>query len=180
MLQGGLFFWFLRRVKLKFNCLKAISLNTWQACRVYNIAKLTRRNKMTDFNSYRFDGFEYRDSSNKYFEFQSQINNDASKALIRISPESVFSYRREDGEIAYVFKIDRKHCLFLKRWQYFDGAYGTYALFSKQYYSPVTAEKPFDDMSSEPGMLTWDDVIEVAKEQQKFDREQDSRILIRK
>lgn len=135
---------------------------------------------MTDFNSYRFDGFEYRDSSNKYFEFQSQINNDASKALIRIRPESVFSYRREDGEIAYVFKIDRKHCLFLKRWQYFDGAFGTYALFSKQYYSPVTAEKPFDDMSSEPGMLTWDDVIEVAKKQQKFDREQDSRILIRK
>lgn len=147
---------------------------------MYNITKLTRRNKMSDFNSYRFDGFKYRDNSNKYFEFQSQINNDASKALIRISPESVFSYRREDGEIAYVFKIDRKHCLFLKRWQYFDGAYGTYALFSKQYYSPVTAEKPFDDMSSEPGMLTWDDVIEVAKEQQKFDREQDSRILIRK
>lgn len=135
---------------------------------------------MSNFNSYRFDGFKYRNRSNKYYEFESQINNDASKALIRVSPESVFSYRQDNGEIAYVFKIDRKHCLFLKRWQYIDGAYGTYALLNKPYYSLVTAQKPFDDMSSDPGMLTWDDVIKVAKEQQKFAGEQDSRILIRK
>lgn len=135
---------------------------------------------MSDFNSHRFDGFKYRERSNKYYEFESQINNDASKALILISPESVFSFRLKNGEIAYVFKIDRKHCLFLKRWQYFVGACGTYVLLSKPYYSPVTAQKPFDDMSSDPGMLTWDDVIKVAKEQQKLDREQDSRILIRK
>lgn len=126
-----------------------------------------------------FGGFKYRDRSNRYYEFESQINDDASKALILIiRPESVFSFRRENGEIAYVFKIDRTHCLYLKSWQYFDGADGIYVLLSKPYYSPITVQKPFDDMSSDPGMLTWDDVKKVAKEQQKLNRAQGRRILI--
>ena len=132
----------------------------------------------TSFNEYRFKGFKYQDQSHKYWDFEQQVNDDESKALIRVNRDNVFSYvNYNNGWRNYVLKLDRDHCMFLKNWQYFDGYYGTYILLDKNYFKVADARKPFEDMVSQGDMLTWDDALEIAKDQQKLISE-DNLVLV--
>ena len=134
----------------------------------------------TSFNEYRFKGFKYQDQSHKYWDFEQQVNDDESKALIRVNRDNVFSYvNYNNGWRNYVLKLDRDHCMFLKNWQYFDGYYGTYILLDKNYFKVADARKPFEDMVSQGDMLTWDDALEIAKDQQKLISE-DNLVLVAK
>lgn len=133
----------------------------------------------TSFNDYRFKGFKYQDQSHKYWDFKQQVNDDESKALIRISPDNVFGYMGYKGWTNYVLKLDRDHCMFLKNWQYFEGYYGTYVLLDKNYFKVADARKPFEDMVSQGDMLTWDDALKIAKDQQKMISE-DNLVLVAK
>ena len=134
----------------------------------------------TSFNEYRFKGFKYQDQSHKYWDFEQQVNDDESKALIRVNRDNVFSYvNYNNGWRNYVLKLDRDHCMFLKNWQYFDGYYGTYILLDKNYFKVADARKPFEDMVSQGDMLTWDDALEIAKDQQKMISE-DNLVLVAK
>ena len=133
----------------------------------------------TSFNEYRFKGFKYQDQSHKYWDFKQQVNDDESKVLIRISPDNVFSYMGNKGWTNYVLKLDRDHCMFLKNWQYFEGYYGTYILLDKIYFKVADAREPFEDMVSQGDMLTWNDALDIAKEQQKIISE-DNLVLVAK
>ncbi|KJY56164.1 hypothetical protein JF76_07750 [Lactobacillus kullabergensis] len=133
----------------------------------------------TSFNDYRFKGFKYQDQSHKYWDFKQQVNDDESKVLIRISPDNVFSYMGNKGWTNYVLKLDRDHCMFLKNWQYFEGYYGTYILLDKIYFKVADAREPFEDMVSQGDMLTWNDALDIAKEQQKIISE-DNLVLVAK
>ena len=133
----------------------------------------------TSFNEYRFKGFKYQDQSHKYWDFKQQVNDDESKVLIRISPDNAFSYMGNKGWTNYVLKLDRDHCMFLKNWQYFEGYYGTYILLDKIYFKVADAREPFEDMVSQGDMLTWNDALDIAKEQQKIISE-DNLVLVAK
>ena len=133
----------------------------------------------TSFNDYRFKGFKYQDQSHKYWDFKQQVNDDESKVLIRISPDNAFSYMGYKGWTNYVLKLDRDHCMFLKNWQYFEGYYGTYILLDENYFKVADAREPFEDMVSQGDMLTWDDALEIAKDQQKLISE-DNLVLVGK
>lgn len=132
------------------------------------------------FNDFRFKGFNYKDHSNKYWKFDSQVNADESKVLIRIDDSNVFSYFGNNGWKVYVLKLDRNHCVFMKHWQYFEGYYGTYILLDKNYYHVVDAKEPFEDMAEEGSMNTWEEVLALAKDQDKSDKENNELILVPK
>ena len=76
-----------------------------------------------------------------------------------------------------MLKLDRNHCMFLKNWQYFDGYYGTYILLDKNYFTVCDAREPFEDMASDGDFETWNDALNIAKEQQKMISE-DNLILV--
>lgn len=133
-----------------------------------------------NFNDFRFKGFNYEDHSNKYWKFSSQVNADESKVLIRIDDSNVFSYYGDNGWKVYVLKLDRNHCVFMKHWQYFDGFYGTYILIDKNYYHVVDAKEPFEDMAEEGSMNTWEEVLALAKAQDKSNKENNELILVSK
>ncbi|MGL5899423.1 MAG: hypothetical protein ACRCZW_07120 [Lactobacillaceae bacterium] len=132
------------------------------------------------FNDFRFKGFDYEDQSNKYWKFGSQVNDDESKALIRIDENNVFSYYGNNGWKVYVLKLDRNHCVFIKHWQHFDGFYGTYILIDKNYYHVVDAKEPFEDMAEEGSMNTWEEVLALAKAQDRSNKENNELILVTK
>ena len=119
---------------------------------------------MADFNEYRFKGFKYEDQSNKYWKFNSQVNNDGSKILVKIAPDNYFTYTAKSGHINYVIKLDRNHVAFIKWWQMFEGWYGDYMLIDKNYWRPVESNKPNEDMV-EKADLSYDHLLEIAKEQ---------------
>lgn len=131
------------------------------------------------FNEYRFKGFNFKDHSNKYWEFEKQVNDDESKVLIKINPDNAFSFMGRNGWDNYVLKLDREHCLFLKNWQYFDGFYGTYVLLDKKYFKVADAKEPFDDMANEGDMLSWDDALNIAKKQQGNINEENLLLIIK-
>ena len=134
----------------------------------------------TSFNDYRFKGFKYQDQSHKYWDFEQQVNDDESKALIRVNRDNVFSYvNYNNGWRNYVLKLDRNHCMFLKNWQYFDGYYGTYVILDKKYFKIADAKEPFEDMASDGDMSTWNDALNIAKSQQKMISE-DNLVLVAK
>lgn len=132
------------------------------------------------FNDFRFNGFKYENHSNKYWEFGSQVNADESKVLIRIDESNVFSYFGDNGWKVYVLKLDRNHCVFMKHWQYFEGYYGTYILLDKNYYHVVDAREPFEDMAENGSMSSWEEVLALAKAQDKSNKENNELILVPK
>lgn len=120
----------------------------------------------TSFNDFRFKGFHYKSCSPKYWIFQSQVNDDETKVLVRIAAVKVFSYTTDDSKTAYVVKLDRTHCTFLKSWQYFKGHYGNYILLDKDHFHVSKARNEFKELPIHGTMLNFASALRTAKRQQ--------------
>lgn len=126
-----------------------------------------------EFDDFRFKGFKYEELSDESWEFNSQINDDKTKALIRMDNRDFFEYIGKGGRTEYCLKLDRNHCIFLRGWQLFKDISASYILLNKEYYCVVKSKKPFEEKPDVEIMKDWSEVLKKAKSQ-----EEDSPMII--
>lgn len=66
----------------------------------------------SNFNEYRFKGFEVKDRSNKYLKISTRINDTEDKVIVRYSTDQVFV-----TPYGYGLRIDHDKGIWLKPWQ---------------------------------------------------------------
>ena len=102
-------------------------------------------------------------TSNKYFTFNHYINND--EAIIITSN---VKYIKNNP----VLIIANNKVVYLKEWlvtpvrNYYEGIYGYAVKINRQYFKPYTFKSEFEDICIEKE-YTFDDFLEIAKEQDK-------------
>lgn len=115
-----------------------------------------------DFNNFRFSGFDVYNRSNKYLSTKNRINNDETKAIIRIADVHIFK-----TQYGYGLIIDANHIVWLKEWQVSDNWFGIEILLDKNYFNVKESKKEFSDffVDDENSMNSWEKVLDVARAQ---------------
>lgn len=120
--------------------------------------------KKADFNDFRFDGLNWRQSSNEYLTME-RVSEDENKIVVKVAPEHLM--RTKYG---YALILDYSHVVFLKSWQVSDNYYGTEVMLTRDFFN-VKEWGEHEAFGDEPENLTYDNWLKVAKEQNAVDED---------
>lgn len=120
--------------------------------------------KKADFNDFRFDGLNWRQSSNEYLTME-RVSEDENKIVVKVAPEHLM--RTKYG---YALILDYSHVVFLKSWQVSDNYYGTEVMLTRDFFN-VKEWGEHEAFCDEPENLTYDNWLKVAKEQNAVDED---------
>lgn len=120
--------------------------------------------KKADFNDFRFDGLNWRQSSNEYLTME-RVSEDENKIVVKVAPEHLM--RTKYG---YALILDYSHVVFLRSWQVSDNYYGTEVMLTRDFFN-VKEWGEHEDFDDEPENLTYDNWLKVAKEQNAVDED---------
>lgn len=114
-----------------------------------------------DFNSFRFDGLDFYEASNKYLSTKKRVSDDEQKVIVKISENHIVPTR-----YGFALILDYSHVVFLKNWQVSQNYYGTEVLLNKEFFN-VKEWGEWDDFGEIPENLEWAEWVNTAKEQQE-------------
>ncbi len=134
--------------------------------------------KVNDFEQKLPEGFNYTKHSAKYLSFKNQVAIDEQKVLIKVANSNLLGFvSKFNHRIAYIYKLDLTHCVYLKDFQVFEGYYGTYILLNKKYWNVKTVSKPFEDMVNKVD-TSWQTQVVIAKKQEKYNLQHKATALV--
>lgn len=114
----------------------------------------------TKFNDFRFEGFELKRKSNKYFSLTSRVNNNESKIVVNVADEHLL-----ETKYGYALILDKNHVVFVKDWQVSANFYGNEVVLDKKYFN-VKEWGNFSNFTEVPENLTWESWLNTAIAQQ--------------
>lgn len=120
--------------------------------------------KKTDFNDFRFDGLNWRQSSNEYVTME-RVSDDENKIVVEVAPEHLI--RTKYG---YALILDYSHVVFLKSWQVSDNYFATEVMLTREFFN-VKEWGEHEAFGDEPENLNYNTWLETAKEQNAVDED---------
>lgn len=142
-----------------------------------------QKQKSIKFYASIYEGLDFKQASNKYFEINRRVNNDLTKILVNVDACHLFQTCYGYGLIVGHDKV-----VWLKSWQVFKVSdwFQTFmtknsyqVLLNKDYYIVNQSTKEFDgivvgicasdsDFEKQNGYLSWGDMVNIAKMQEAY------------
>ena len=119
------------------------------------------------FRDWLFEGLNVRKLSNQYLTCE-RVSDDESKICIKVAPDNIIKTK-----YGYALILDQTHVVFLKEWAVNDNWYGIEVIMSKQYFNVKEWGVHPDFFPSDGEELTWDYYLNIAKQQNAKDKDND-------
>lgn len=139
------------------------------------ITKPSESNDKSNDYDYYFGKNNWKEQPNKYITFKHLIDDEN---IIIVT--SNIKYFKNSGK--YIMAIGNNSCIWLKEWQikkcynYWLDTDAHIVKLNKKYYTPYALKFTFDELNFEKDE-TWEDMIEIAKEQDQVNEKWDIRSL---
>lgn len=109
-------------------------------------------------NYTKFEGLNYKHLSNKYLTMN-RVSQDNNKIVVKFASDHLLKTK-----YGYALILNRTHVVFLKEWQVNISYYGIEVLLERETFN-VKEWGEFSDFDDTTDLLSFDNLVEIAKQQ---------------